>query len=138
MGFGNFPWIFSINKLFVHSINLEHFKATLYIKGETENFGWQNSILMARELSSRYINIRELICLYWRDSSSQKHNFQIEHPDVLVYTHLLVETKWPVLAGKSVFGDQAWKFYTSKCSSKGSTSNYCGQKYSCFLLSFCF
>lgn len=72
-GCGNFPRIFYINKLFVHSINLQRFKATVCVKGKTENFGWQNASLMPRELSYRYINIRELICLYWRDSSSQKH-----------------------------------------------------------------
>lgn len=63
-GCGNFPRIFYINKLFVHSINLQRFKATVCVKGKTENFGWQNASLMPRELSSRYINIRELICLY--------------------------------------------------------------------------
>lgn len=63
-GRGNFPRIFYINKLFVHSINLEYFKATVCVMGETENFGWQNANLIPRELSSTYINIRKLICLY--------------------------------------------------------------------------
>lgn len=31
----------------------------------------------------------------------------MEHPDVLVRMYLLVETKWPVLAGDSVLGGLA-------------------------------
>lgn len=62
MGCGRFPGIFYTNMLFVHSVNLEHFKATICIKDETQNFDWQNSIIMGR-VASRYINIRELICL---------------------------------------------------------------------------
>lgn len=95
---GDFPRIFYINKLFVHSINLEYFKATVCIKDETGHFGWQNSILTAGELSRGYVNVRELMCLYGRGSSSQKRNLEMEHPHMSAHTHLPVETKWAVLA----------------------------------------
>lgn len=46
MSGGHFPSVFYTNMLFVHSINLEHFKATIFIKDETQHFVWQYSIIM--------------------------------------------------------------------------------------------